>query len=799
MGRDLLLPLRNIAFARAPRLEDPRLALGFGLTGACCLVVPLLVGMLTGHPAGGATAGLGAWLVAARAIANPASVRTPYLLGVVVSVGVGTALGVLVSGSSLLMIGAASALAGLGGLVRPIGVTPALTLLLTAANPLPLDPVPHTGLQLLGGLLPAVLLTLPWPWRRTRPVITTLNEVTAALAALAEAVTGPGTAPGTGPGNGPGTAPGTGQGTTGSGITGSGATGPGPGTGSVTGPAADAAARNTGPDAHSDADPAAVRKADSGPDSGRDEWDARRRAAADALAEVGTARTRRLRRERSRAADEVALALRRVFHEIVALRGLSDTLRRRAPRAMEEAGIADLTASLADALRAYLADCPPLREPVVDFGARVDRLRERTAGGEREMVVLVLLRQVAHSVGRIQAALDRAAAQARRLCAPGFDVSRFDVSRLDISGLDAAARGLAGLAAPPPLAFDDPRVRHALRVVLGTAFASVVIVLFKPAFPHWLVIAVLVTIQPTYGETRARVWARVGGSTVGGLVSAAVLHLTPGHWALVALIGVSAALAFGLAPTHQAYWATFMTMCVLLLLDFQVPQTARIAESRVALTLAGGAIAIACTRLLWPRGETRRLADRVGRMLGSHAAAARALAQLARGRTGADRAEARIRKAGVDAEMVAGALGYIAREPGGTAPEAVGGALDAAQRVRDDLLTMFSLLRDEPLGAGPVADVLDAVAGQLQSASQAVQAGEPYEPGAGVSRGLADDALWVGGQAERRLAELESAPEGAGSRRALLRTAAADQALRSLDADAVRLCAAVGGAFVTVR
>ncbi|WP_182883874.1 FUSC family protein [Microbispora sp. H10949] len=789
MGRDLLLPLRNIAFARAPRLEDPRLALGFGLTGACCLVVPLLVGLLTGHPAGGATAGLGAWLVAARAIANPASVRTPYLLGVVVSVGVGTALGVLVSGSSLLMIGAASALAGLGGLVRPIGVTPALTLLLTAANPLPLDPVPHTGLQLLGGLLPAVLLTLPWPWRRTRPVITTLNEVTAALAALAEAVTGPETAPGTGPvnGTGPGTGPGNGT-----------------GTGSVTGHAADATARSTGPDAHSDADPAAVRKAgpdpglDSGLDSGRDEWDARRRAAADALAEVGTARARRLRRERSRAADEVALALRRVFHEIVALRGLSDTLRRRAPRAMEEAGIADLTASLAGALRAYLADCPPLREPVVDFGARVDRLRERTAGGEREMVVLVLLRQVAHSVGRIQAALDGAAAQARRLCAPGFD-ARLDVTRLDVTGLDAAARGLAGLAAPPPLAFDDPRVRHALRVVLGTAFASVVIVLFKPAFPHWLVIAVLVTIQPTYGETRARVWARVGGSTVGGLVSAAVLHLTPGHWALVALIGVSAALAFGLAPTHQAYWATFMTMCVLLLLDFQVPQTARIAESRVALTLAGGAIAIACTRLLWPRGETRRLADRVGRMLGSHAAAARALAQLARGRAGADRAEARIRKAGVDAEMVAGALGYIAREPGGTAPEAVGGALDAAQRVRDDLLTMFSLLRDEPLGAGPVADVLDAVAGQLQSASQAVQAGEPYEPGAGVSRGLADDALWVGGQAERRLAELESAPEGAGSRRALLRTAAADQALRSLDADAVRLCAAVGGAFVTVR
>lgn len=692
-------------------------------------MIPLLTGLLTGHPAGGATVGLGAWLVAARAIVNPAGVRTPYLLGVVVSVGVGTSLGILLSGSDWLMVLVASALAGLGGLVRPIGVTPALTLLLTAANPLPLDPVPHTGLQLLGGLLSAVLLTLPWPWRRTRPIVTTLSEVADTLAVLVEAV----------------------------------------------------------------ADPYV----------GQAEWDARRRAAADTLAEVRTARARRLRWERSRAAEDVSLALRRVFHEIIALRGLCDTLRRRAPGVAAEAALGDLVAALALTLRAFLAECPPDLSPeqraLAAFRARVDGLRERAhfdktgereraedgvreertrEAGEREraIVVLVLLRQIAHSVRRIEAALDGTAEAARRLCAPGLD--------------------LAVLPAAPSLEFDDPRVRHALRVVLGTAFASIVIVLFKPGFPHWLVIAVMVTIQPTYGETRAKVWARVGGSTVGGLVSAGVLHFTPGHWALVALIGVSAALAFGLAPTHQAYWATFMTMCVLLLLDFQVPQTARIAEWRVVLTVVGGMIAIACTRLLWPRGETARLAERVCRLLGSHAAVARALAQVARGRAVAERAEDRIRKAAVDAEMVVGALGYIAHEPGGTAPEAVQEALEAAQRVRDDLLTLLSVVRDEPGGAGPLPGVLDAVADHLQAASEAVQAREPYDPGAEVERGLADDAVWVGAQAERRLAELATAGgKGTGSRRALVRSAAADQALRSLDADAVRLCVAATGAF----
>ncbi|ETK34437.1 FUSC family protein [Microbispora sp. ATCC PTA-5024] len=691
------------------RLDDPRLALGFGLSGAACLVIPLLAGMLTGHAAGGATVGLGAWLVAARANADPAGVRTPYLLGAVVSVGVGTSLGVLLAGHSWVMVVVASVLAGVGGLIRPVGVTPALTLLLTASNALPLDPVPHTALQLLGGLLSSVLLTLPWPWRRTRPLVTTLSEAADRLADLVEAAADPDLAP--------------------------------------------------------------------------EEWDRLRRRAVGALNEVRTARTRR-RWQRSAAADEVATALRRVFHEIVALRGLMATLHRRAPEACGAIGLRDLVDSIARALRAYLAQCPPAgQERIVDFAGRVDALREEAGGGERTMVVLVLLRQIAHASGRVREALDGSGDAARLLCSRGLTLPPLPP--------------LPGTEAASGVGFDDPRVRHALRVVLGTAFASLVIVLYRPAFPHWLVIAVLVTIQPTYGETRAKVWARVGGSTVGGVVSAVILHMAPGHWPLLVLIGVSAALAFGLASTHHAYWATFMTMCVLLLLDFQVPQTAGVAESRVVLTILGGLIAIACTRLLWPRGETVRLADRTARLLTSHAAAARALAQLSRGKTTAARAEERISKAGVDAEMLSGSLRYVAQEPGGAAHGDLERAVDAAQRVRDDLLTLTSVLRDEPGRCGPVAEVLDAVGERLEAAGEAVEGGEPFDVTGEVDRRLADDAAWLGELAERHLADLDD-DRGATRtkvRRSLLQTAAVDQALRSLHDHALGLARAATTAF----
>ncbi|GAA4589704.1 hypothetical protein GCM10023194_44620 [Planotetraspora phitsanulokensis] len=684
------------------------------MTGAASLVIPLVAGVVTGHPIGGATVGLGAWLVASRAILDPARVSRTFMLGVVASLGAGTVLGIVISGEGWLIVPTASALAGLGVLVRRIGITPALTLLLTAANPLPLDPLPHTGLQVLGGLFAAMSLTLPWPWRRARPLTVTLSQTAEALADLMEAAADPRLDPG--------------------------------------------------------------------------DWDALRRKAGDSLAEARVVYARHRWQRRSRPAEKVAMALRRVFYETVAAHGMFVAFHERASAAVETVGAADLTHSLARSLRSFIGEGLGVEDPLPDYEARVNVLRADRPHGERELLVLVLLRQIGHCADRVRKSLTEAEGAAREL----------HFTRMVLPALTARPK-------PPPevrlsFDFDDPRVRHALRALLGTAFAATIIVLFKPPHPHWLVIAVLVTLQPTYGETRARVWARIGGSTVGGLVTVGILHFGPSLWWLSALIGVSAALAFGLASVHQAYWSTFMTMCVLLLIDFQLPGGTGVVESRIVLTVLGGLIAVGCTRLLWPRGETVRLADRVVRMLRGHAAAARTLAAVSRGKSSAERAETRIRQAGLDAEAVALSLDYIAHEPGGTAPYAVEEAVDVAQRVRDDLMSVTSVLRDEPGDPGHVPGVLETVALRLEAAAQAVQTSEPFEFTGDVDCELAVMAASVGRLAERRLAELDADPSDTRTevRRALVRTAAVDQALRSLGADTVRLCDAATSAFAHV-
>ncbi len=77
------------------------------------------------------------------------------LAGVLV-LALGSVAGVLLAGHDLLLIPVATVAAALAIRFPVVGFTAPLALLLTAANPLPVDPVPHLVLQVAGGLLAAL-------------------------------------------------------------------------------------------------------------------------------------------------------------------------------------------------------------------------------------------------------------------------------------------------------------------------------------------------------------------------------------------------------------------------------------------------------------------------------------------------------------------------------------------------------------------------------------------------------------------------------------------------------------------
>ncbi|GAA0968667.1 FUSC family protein [Acrocarpospora macrocephala] len=728
------------------RFDDSGLAVGFGLVAGASVVIPLVVGVAVGHPVDGGVVGIGAWLVAVRANADPPGVRAVAMLAGVLSLAFGTVLGVVVIDREWLLIPVAPLVAGAGILWPLVGSTAALALLITAANPLPMYPAEHLGLQLLGGLLAAVLITLPWSWRRTRPLPATLGEAAEELAVLIESTMS-------------------------------------------------------------------------------DSWDSQRVRASSVLQTARTACARHRWERRSREAEQVTVALRRIFYEAVALHDLVGAVAREVPP--DRVGLSELVESLAASVRSLFQ--PAEKVESIDFGARIDALRGERPGDERELLGLVLLRQIAHVADRIREGVAESRSGVRSLTGtvmvipqlpewPGARKRR-PSSDSGLPGMrsgDSAAEGLwpsdrqsadqdvlgsshSGPPGMPPVdstggvpavtsrimprvSLDDPDVRHSLRVGLGTVVACVAIVVFEPLHAQWLALTVLLTIQPTYGETLAKVWARILGSVIGGLAAALVLLIAPGDWVRVVMVGVAAMLAFGLVAVHYAYWATFMTMCVLLLIDFQTPLSPDAAAIRVGLTVCGAMIALACTRLLWPRGEAVRLAERVARLLESHAEAARMVADVSRGNRPERLAVERIHVAAREAEAVAQSVSSIAYEPGVVPPQHVDEVLDTARRIRDDLMTVTTVLREDPGEVGPAPGVLDAVADRLATGAEAVRIGEPYQSGGDVDSRLADLGGWLGKLADRRLDELAADPADSRTRvrRALLHAAATDQALRAL-------------------
>ncbi|WP_066360823.1 FUSC family protein [Herbidospora mongoliensis] len=688
----------------ATSLRDRGLAVGYGLVGAAGLLIPLLVGLAVGQPAQGGVVALGAFLVTIRANPDPPGVRLGFMLAGVLVLAAGSVAGVLLAANDLLLIPVATVAAALAIRFPVVGFTAPLALLLTAANPLPVDPVPHLVLQVAGGLLAAFLLTLPWAWRRTRPLAATLKETAGSLADLFEAT------------------------------------------------------------------------------FDDDRWEDLRGEVADALQKARTACARHRWERRSRDAERITTALRRVFYEAVTLRELAEAAGRR-----EE--IEPLTTELAARTRALFHDDVEIAE--VDFAARIDELRGDRPDDERELLRLVLLRQIDHAATRIRATLDQARTPSMRLKSVLIPIPRLPAQSPVTDAVMIVPRSRS-----MRMTRDDPGFRHLLRATLGTAMACVIIAIFTPEHAQWLALGVLLTIQPTFGETLDKAGARVGGSIAGALIAAVVLLIAPGYGWLAALIVVSAGLGFGLYAVHYAYWATFMTMCVLLLIDIQAMQTWEIAGFRIGLNVLGGAIALACVRLLWPRGEAVRLRNRLAGLLKAHAVAVRTLAETTRGRRPEGAAELAIRKAADEAERVESAIAAMVHEPGAGETGHIADLLEEVTRVRDGLITLTSVLREDPGNdVGPAPAVLHAVADRLERGAEAVKENGPYEPQGDVDQKLSDLRMWLGQLALRRLDELDTDPADSRTevRRALLHAAAADHALKALADDSARVVSLATG------
>lgn len=166
-----------------------------------------------------------------------------------------------------------------------------------------------------------------------------------------------------------------------------------------------------------------------------------------------------------------------------------------------------------------------------------------------------------------------------------------------------------------------PQFRYAVR--LAVCFTLAFVLIEAVDLPHgtWVLIGIVTTMRPSWGQTNQRIIKRLAGTVIGAAIGAALLTLSDSMPQV--LLAVLASLFGGIArPMRQVnytLWTLFWAPATLLLLTFGTHAGWIDAAERLGNNALGAALAALATLLLWPHHEETNVPGRIALLLSAQA------------------------------------------------------------------------------------------------------------------------------------------------------------------------------------
>lgn len=177
------------------------------------------------------------------------------------------------------------------------------------------------------------------------------------------------------------------------------------------------------------------------------------------------------------------------------------------------------------------------------------------------------------------------------------------------------------------LNWNNPRLRHAVRLSVCFLVGFAVAQLFHLRKGEWVVLTCLFVLQPSYSGTRRRLFQRVLG-TVGGVVGGVLLvQLLPTTMGQLLFMLASAFAFFAWLKKNYSFSVLFITTFVLCAFNLVSHQGVALMLPRLTDTLIGSGLAYLSVRLLWPDWQYRRLPELLDAALRANAAYLRVILQ----------------------------------------------------------------------------------------------------------------------------------------------------------------------------
>jgi uncharacterized membrane protein YccC len=266
--------------------------------------------------------------------------------------------------------------------------------------------------------------------------------------------------------------------------------------------------------------------------------------------------------------------------------------------------------------------------------------------------------------------------------------------------------------------------RHALRLGVTTAFASLMASAFHLVRGYWIPMTVVLVLKPNFGGTLQRSVQRITGTVLGALIAAVLLLAIKNAWLLLAAVAALAFATFSLRNRNYGLFALALTPMIMLMLDLARPVTVTDSFLRIFHTIIGSSLALLSGYLLFPMWESRRLPLHIAEALQAEAAFLRALRDALRGQEKRPMSEFR-RDAAVAVSNAATAGQRLLTEPPSRRGdvEAAAAAISYCRRILHALAAISDYLTRESirLESDYLTKLFDVLANALEDLAASLQ------------------------------------------------------------------------------
>jgi len=157
------------------------------------------------------------------------------------------------------------------------------------------------------------------------------------------------------------------------------------------------------------------------------------------------------------------------------------------------------------------------------------------------------------------------------------------------------------------LNWNHPRLRYAIRLSVCFLLGYILLQFADLAKGEWVILTSLFVCQPSYSETRRRLFQRIIGTIIGVVGGILVVQLLPTEVGQLCFLSVAAYLFFYWLRKNYAIAVVFITCFVIAAFNLIADEGVAMMGPRLMDTVIGATLAILVVRLLWPDWQHKKL------------------------------------------------------------------------------------------------------------------------------------------------------------------------------------------------